>query len=516
MIPHKINLWRSSAVVAALALSPTWIAAQSAEPVQRFVRSAIVNVRTQPDAQATVVARLPINTPVTVSPPVQPGARFCSVRVANSPVTQGFMACDLLGSAPISAKELDAEFARAIQDYDAALARRHSPSQSSPDPKVTAFLADPSPLLAVLERRFYLTPSIESLAWYGSVAEDVAYLNTPATSADGTRQPWPAMPWLTSAKSTWANMVAFLEAGWPAGQPWARDGRYAYTAVQWSDDNSYLSYLLGDMSGGIALLKTWLPPTRTSWLKADGDALFLSGEPLTKRRLLRKSRTGGADGAVYSAEASWTLKSDRSEAQQPRSTAGGFRSLGSVVEFLKSQSQPLELKFERSRQYGIDGLLGVVGARLHMPASVNLYAITQQGVVPGHNLTVTSDKGFCGPSEGVTLALAAPAKSLPLAYFASLAGLKEPARAVVKPLGERRLKTTSAWMGDGTARLRGWQVDLDADGATDLVVINGVFPATLGISDTYAHGDSGIFSVVYANIGGVWKLVAHAIEAGCT
>ena len=43
-----------------------------------------------------------------------------------------------------------------------------------------------------------------------------------------------------------------------------------------------------------------------------------------------------------------------------------------------------------------------------------------------------------------------------------------------------------------------------------------LFPATLGISDTYAHGDSGIFSVVYANIGGVWKLVAHAIEAGCT
>src|SRR4051812_38500431 len=49
-------------------------------------------------------------------------------------------------------------------------------SQAPLSPAASALLADPSRLLALLEQRFQAAPSIESLAWYGSVAEDVAYV----------------------------------------------------------------------------------------------------------------------------------------------------------------------------------------------------------------------------------------------------------------------------------------------------------------------------------------------------
>ena len=72
-------------------------------------------------------------------------------------------------------------------------------------PAQQKLLEDPADLLALLEKQFYDKPSIESLAWYGSVAEDLAYISVArrATSPVSTA-------WVKPARATWRKMIAHM------------------------------------------------------------------------------------------------------------------------------------------------------------------------------------------------------------------------------------------------------------------------------------------------------------------
>jgi hypothetical protein len=199
----------------------------------------------------------------------------------------------------------------------------------------------------------------------------------------------------------------------------------------------------------------------------------------------------------------------------PPSAAGGFRRVHAFVEFLKGQPQPPRIRFAHAGSYGIDGLLGTVGAEVGAPPAVPVAAITRDGLVAAQVLQVRSQHVQCGAGQAVRVRFAAPLKSLPLAYLATRTPL-DPAKVRVLRLGDVDHRNPDA--PDAAARpyrYSGFRIDLDGDGRPDLVIVQGRGPAELSTSGVY-HPEDSLLSIVYANIAGVWKRVAVATDSGCT
>jgi hypothetical protein len=361
-------------------------------------------------------------------------------------------------------------------------------------------LEDPAPLLDLLEKQFYDKPSIESLAWYGSVAEDLAYISVSrrATSPVSTA-------WVKPARATWRKMIAHMERGWPAGSPWPRFGEVHFESFTPSANPEALAWPAQALA---PVLVQWFPRAVPSFFKRDTDAYFVGGEPMTKRQMLR----GGAAGQVfYVAEISHSGVQD--EAMRPMSVAGGFRAAHSWVEFLKAQGDAPSIKFVHASQYGIDGLLGTVGVDVTAPPALAAMAITHEGGVAASGMRVTSRHIHCGTGEGVRVSFTAPLKSQPLAYFATIKPVT-PSKVSVKRLGQFDSRDANAAPDSRPFRYTGYRVDLDGDGQADMVIIQGQGPAELPTGGY--HPEDSLQSMVYANIGGVWKTVALAYEGGCT
>ncbi|RQP22959.1 hypothetical protein [Piscinibacter terrae] len=406
----------------------------------------------------------------------------------------------LVLAAAVALAVSSAQGASLVETYKDLVSTAASGSNSVLSPEQQKLLEDPAQLLASLEKQFYDKPSIESLAWYGSVAEDLAYISMSrrATSPVSTA-------WVKPARATWRKMLAHMEHGWAAGSPWPRFGELHF--------ESFVPTALADSlpwpdQAFASVLVQWFPRAVPSFFQRDTDAYFAGGEPLTKRQMLR----GGAAGQVfYVAEISHLGMSD--EASRPTSLAGGFRSAHSWLEFLKGQGDAPAIKFVNASQYGIDGLLGTIGVDVNAPPSVPVMAITREGGVSASGMRVTSRHINCGTTEGVRVSFSAPLKSSPLAYFATLKPVTT-SKVRVKRVGEFDSRDPHAAPDSRPFHYTGYRVDLDGDGQTDLVIIQGQGPADLPTGGY--HPEDSLQSIVYANIGGVWKRVALAAEGGCT
>jgi hypothetical protein len=417
-----------------------------------------------------------------------------------------FTACLMLaGGASAQSLSTQADVARRIVAYDELL---NGPGRDPAQPlsaAAQALLDNPSDLLAALERQFYELPSIETMAWFGSVAEDVAYMGVnrrtdPKTGAVNPAEPG-ANAWIKTARGNWRKMAGFMERGWAAGAVWPRFGAYTYESTAPAEPASWNEQLE-------VAMKKWFAPIKPSLLKQDTDAYFVSGEPMTKRQLIR----GRAGSVQYAAEISALAVFKSVDA--PRSSAGGFRSAHGFVEFLKGQPNSFPMKFVHSGSYGIDGLLGTVGVEITAPSTLPVFAVTRQGASRASSLQVTGAHQHCGPGQGVRVGFAAPLKSEPLAYLATTRGF-DPARTTVRTLGMIQEETANTSTGMPPFRYAGFRVDLDGDGQPDLLIVQGRGQAELGTSGLY-DGEDSLLSAVWANIGGIWKRVAMASESGCT
>lgn len=407
----------------------------------------------------------------------------------------------LLLAAAVSLAAASLQAAPAIDVYRQLAASSAAGSTDPLPPEQQKLLEDPAELLASLEKQFYDKPSIESLAWYGSVAEDLAYISVSrrATSPVSTA-------WVKPARATWRKMIAHMERGWTAGSPWPRFGELHFDSV---DPTASADSLAWHEQALAPVLKQWFPLTKPSFFRRDTDAYFVGGEPMTKRQMLR----GGPAGQVfYSAELSHQAQSD--EANRPASFAGGFRQAHGWLEFLKAQGESPSIKFTQVSQYGIDGLLGTVAVEVSAPPSLPVLAITREGGAAASGLRVISKHIHCGANEGVRVKFDAPLKSLPLAYLATVKPVT-PSKVSVKRAGQFDSRDPNAQPDVRPFRYTAFRVDLDGDGQTDLVIIQGQGPAELPTSSSY-HPEDSLVSMVYANIGGIWKRVAVAAEGGCT
>jgi hypothetical protein len=490
---ESVRAWGLVVVLAgALAAWPA-----QADEATRWVRGTLVNLRAAPERNAAVLARLRLNTPVQLQGPET--GEFCAVKPQRGHPAPGYVACALLAPRELAEAALADELKPWLEAYTVLLTQRNT--EQKPTPLARRLLLDPREALALLERRFYLRPSIEALAWYGGLAEDIAYLGRqPDVDGPGSAPVAMRAEWLPGARTAWRSMISLLEQGWAADDPWPADGPYAYETADRAvrDDEPF---------------RVWLVPVKPSLWRDDAELYALSGEPLTKRRLLRGATAPGAD---YVAEvSSQALPSD---ASATRSQAGGFRAVGPLLEFLKGQPRPPRLRFEQAGSYGIDGLLGTVAATLATPdGSVHLWALGRDGLSAASALVLTSRQVRCGAAEGVVVTLPAPRPALPLGFLATLKPLT-PAQVKVTTLGRLKL-AANAPGGDGAMRFDGWRFDLDGDGQSDLLVVQGRGKAELPTSGAYpsgAGGEDSLLNIIYANIGGVWKRVAYAGESGCT
>ena len=397
------------------------------------------------------------------------------------------------------------DLARRIAAYDELL---NGPARDPSQPVSAAgqaLLDNPTELLTALEKRFYEVPAIETLAWYGSVAEDVAYLGVNRRTDPKTGSVAPSVPgantWIRTARGNWKRMTGHMERGWSAGSPWPRFGGYTYEATAPANPASWHEQLE-------SVVVRWFNPVKASLLKQDTDTYVVSGEPLTKRQMIR----GRAGAVQYAAEIS--ALTVFASVDSPRSSAGGFRSANSFVEFLKGQPAPFPMKFVNAGSYGIDGLLGTIGVEVAAPTSLAVFAVTREGAVRASGVRVTGSHQHCGPTQGVRVGFDAPLKSEPLAYVATLRDF-DPRKTVVRALGTIQEESSPAGSGMPPFRYAGFRIDLDGDGQSDLLVVQGRGKAELGTSGLYAEEDS-LLSAVWANIGGTWKRVALASESGCT
>ncbi len=470
--------------------------AAPADEATRWVRGTLVNLRAAPARDAAVLARLRLNTPVQLQGPE--GGEFCAVKPHRGHPAPGYMACALLAPRELSEAALAAELKPWLELYDVLLSQRSSGKGLTPPAR--AMLLDPREALALLEKRFYLHPSIEALAWYGGLAEDIAYLGS-QPGQDGPDSPplAPRAEWLAGARAAWRTMTGYLEQGWAADDPWPRDGRLRFEPAESAIE-----------AGQPA--RAWLVPVKPSLFRDDAELYAVSGEPLTLRQLRRGGRGAGAE---YVAELSNSARYEDGVAA--RNGAGGFRGAGPMLEFLKGQPLPPRLRFEHRGSYGINGQLGTVAAELWTPTgSPYLWAVGREGLSRATDFQLSSRDYGCGAGQGMSITLPAPRPTLPLAYLATLKPL-DPARFKVTPLGQLQRPTGGNAAVD-PMRLQGWRFDLDGDGQADLLVINGRGPAELPTSGVYSNGQDGdgLLSQVFANIGGAWKLVAYAAESGCT
>ncbi len=483
-----------AAAMAALAITTS----ASAQDGVRYVRGTLVNLRAAADRTSAVLARLRLDTPVQLQGP--DSGEFCAVTPLRGHPAPGFIACALLAPRELGAAALAAELKPWREAYEILLAQRGSTTPLPPAAR--RLLLDPREALALLEKQFYLRPSIETLAWYGGLAEDLAYLGG-QTELDGPGSPaLVSRPdWLPAARAGWRTMISLLEQGWAPDDRWPAAGPLRYMAAASTEPED-------------APYRHWLVPVKPSLWREDGALYATSGEPLTRRRLLRGA--AGAAGAVYAAEisAAWDMQA----LVQSPNQAGGFRAAGPLLEFLKGQANAPRLKFVHRASYAIDGMLGTVGAELTTPdAGVWIWALGREGLAAATQLQLSSQHQHCGPNEGIRVTLPAPRPRDPLAYLVTLRPL-EPARVKVSALGSLQ-RAADASSGDGGMRYQGWRFDLDGDGQPDLLVLQGRGKAVLPTSGLYANstqGDDSLLNIVWANIDGVWKRVAYAAEDGCT
>jgi hypothetical protein len=512
-------------------------AAQSGEPSVRYVRSAVVNLRAEPNATSMSISKLRINTKLSL---METHENFCRVSVERHPETRGFVICSAISSNAVSEKELDAEFVRLRAVYQETLNDRWGSTKAplSETKSREAFLADPREFLAVLERRFYFSPGIESLAWYGTVAEDVAYMSLMRneTNQSGDKAKY-NLPWLSSVKTTWKNMLAFLEGGWEPGEVWPLVGTVTATKptgaverapmflIQESDAESAVQFL--------SVLKPWLVKTRPSLFKQDERLHFFGAQPPIKKPDV--SQINAEPKNVYLGWQGVMLPAALENPAPPLSGAGmGFRNITGVFEWLKQQPTPLDVNFyPASDRYGIEGLLNTSGVSLKLPKTVHTYAVTDAGLVEAKQIEIGGGAAWCGEQPNVKASFTQPLKKPPLVYFSTMSSIainKMRAKALAElhfkgfyefngmvEIDNGKDKKTRRNLIDDSPRqqfkVQGKHIDLDGDGIADLLITNIWRP-----QENAASSDGGEemppYFLVYANIGGDWQLVAESVVCG--
>jgi hypothetical protein len=218
------------------------------------------------------------------------------------------------------------------------------------------------------------------------------------------------------------------------------------------------------------------------------------------------------------------------------SAAGnGFRNIRPEYEFLKNQSTPIDINFiQTTDRYGIEGLLGTTNVILKMPRTAYTYAVTKGGLVRASALEIGGAIAWCSDAANVKISFASPLKNPPLAFLTTLAPIAAD-KMKIKPLGERQFKGELEFNGLvelnqeelrrrqtgiqanlplDTFRLRGFHVDLDGDGIPDMLIAHIELPRNNGLDANGNETDPQTYFLVYANIGGAWKMVAQSIACG--
>jgi hypothetical protein len=111
----------------------------------RFVLGQRVNLREQASTSAPVRAVMDINTPLHV---IGRSGIWCQARSDAPMPLEGYVACSLLGTAPVRLDDVEAAIRRAEEVYEAALARGQQPPPSLAalyELYARAFWVDPSP-----------------------------------------------------------------------------------------------------------------------------------------------------------------------------------------------------------------------------------------------------------------------------------------------------------------------------------------------------------------------------------
>jgi hypothetical protein len=158
---------KSTSTLAGSVITPRLAAPAISSSELRYVVGSSVNLRTQPDLKADVLARMPINSklrllsPSSVDKSTASASRFCEVEFFSGQLYRGYTACQYLSEKPLLLEKIS-------------------------NPTLADGRADPS---HNPERAFWLQPSIGNLFAYGSYLEATRMTEAERTTELKNRRP---------------------------------------------------------------------------------------------------------------------------------------------------------------------------------------------------------------------------------------------------------------------------------------------------------------------------------------
>lgn len=134
----------------------------SAQAEEMYVSASLANVREQPNINAKLVAKLPINQKLNLSNK-QDG--WCEISQPNQ-ATKGFLQCQLLSSKPTTLAQIELETANAVLAINRFTLKEEKRKDLSFVTNKYDELAPINALFKQLERHFYYSPSINTYQLY--------------------------------------------------------------------------------------------------------------------------------------------------------------------------------------------------------------------------------------------------------------------------------------------------------------------------------------------------------------
>lgn len=420
----------------------------SADASRRYNMATQLNLRAEPTASAPVLARWPINQPMTLL--AQKDSRWCEVAAPDTGL-RGFVDCRFLAATPLTLEKTEEEALTLALELNRLKPPRYSGEDLAYRPltpqAAQAMRSAGENLLTLLERRFALSSSLHA---YGDYTQ-LRWALIQAIPEDSQDSDLLALRKLAQSRAGQADaMWASLSRDFSKGPPPAM---LRHSLGQRMDELLRQRRYGGRAGDPLPQTYTWdgsrdtqeaLPPP--SLFRQSFWAAGLVGGPLVARQ-----RGPHPEGVAYTVGFGEDPMNDIYEMA---------KTLGTAIRISRS---PLPPEF----QYDPQNPRYSTRYELQLP----IWAITENGLVQGKLLHVNNAGGACSDMEGgrtdALVVFPRPVQGRIHGFFASNADI-DPARAQVSVRKRTFLQALSDLYENTFTHRVDMSVDLDGDGVADL------------------------------------------------
>ena len=395
----------------------------------RYVSASLANIREQPNANAKLLLKLPINQMLTF---VDKQGEWCEVAYSSKSI-KGFVQCQLLSNTPTTLAQIELDAANAVLANN----RATLPIEGTDGNKLTINKYDEfepiNTLFKQLERHFYYSPSVNTYQLYQDLMR-----YTSNRFNEGENKPLPGeVERLIKAKAAQLEAMRAALNFNPAKNPYTPITKpITYTLTQ----------LLKKRQGVTAIDKV-----QPSYFKNGAWSFGWEGGQFTDVKLDKKG-----NGFVY----------------KVGFDAYDLNALGAVVEMAKHYQKPVQMTFRHPKKPGdltqmnqsFDGTYEFGEVFAELPA----YAITDKGLVKGLFKKASFAGDACWGDEGSTYAEFV----FPKVLDGTVHGFFVASTAIDVNIAKVKVNKKTTHRLERLTHFIRAEVDLDNDGVKDLRTLN--------------------------------------------